>query len=111
MGNILRYWIGTVGTLRALQKLPKHNLKHSQLYRGINVDIRDHYNGAVFIRWHAFSNTSASANVVKEFIKPSATPVVKPTGPIFLVRSQLGVHIKDFSEFPKEMKYCYPPIH
>eukprot|EP00759_Apiculatamorpha_spiralis_P015855 PhF_6_TR2235/c3_g9_i1/m.3774 len=99
--------------LRALKKLPKHNLRQSQLYRGIDVDLREQYRGAEFIRWHAFSSTTASASMVKKFINSSSTfintSIAKPTGTIFLVRSHFGSHIKDFSAFPVENEVLLPP--
>eukprot|EP00759_Apiculatamorpha_spiralis_P023802 PhF_6_TR27352/c0_g4_i1/m.40211 len=95
--------------LRAMGKLPRHNLKDSQLYRGIDLDLEHAYAGAAFVRWHAFSSTTASPLVVADFVKSSGMTGKPPTGTVFLVRSRHGVYLHDFSEFPKESEVLLPP--
>jgi len=103
---IARFMPLTYLIVNAMRKLPKHPLSDSQLYRAINRDVRKDYEMTQFIRWHAFSSTTADSVVVKDFLKSQAEGSF---GTIFLVRSSTGVRIEDFSEFPREREVLLFP--
>eukprot|EP00760_Papus_ankaliazontas_P014049 PhM_4_TR15947/c0_g3_i2/m.50137 len=93
---------------QAFTQLPKHDLMVSQLYRGLDINLEATYSSVSFVRWTAFSSTTASHTVVHEFLK-SRPGQHSTEGTIFLIRSRNGILISDFSEFPKEDEVLLPP--
>eukprot|EP00760_Papus_ankaliazontas_P022180 PhM_4_TR18811/c0_g1_i1/m.89183 len=88
----------------ALEKIPPSAL---EVFRGINIDFDyQKYSPGNFYSWPAFSSTSASKAVGKDFAKKKGGT---GRGTLFIAYVSSARDISIFSKFPEEAEFLLPP--
>eukprot|EP00759_Apiculatamorpha_spiralis_P056564 PhF_6_TR8260/c0_g1_i1/m.12563 len=88
----------------ALMKLPPVE-KPKEVFRGVNVEFDyDKYSPGNYFFWPAFSSTSASKKVGKQFARGGSGH-----GTLFIATVNTGRNISEFSKFPEEEEYLLAP--